>query len=149
MINGTTMLTVSPPVNQTHTVVLTASGNGQNYGADMNLYSTQQENTFTYHADMVIDDLQPQAGPTSGNTRVRVKGFGFRQFRYANGVIREDVPLYAKFIDAQSSSGDNIGNDMKISEFYKDSFIFLTPKASAGTQAILMLSFNMYFQALG
>ena len=48
---------------------------------------------------MYVHDLRPQAGPTSGNTRVEVSGIGFKQFKYENGTIREDIPLYAKFED--------------------------------------------------
>ena len=48
---------------------------------------------------MFVHDLHPQAGPTSGNTRVEVSGIGFKQFKYENGTIRDDIPLYAKFED--------------------------------------------------
>ena len=57
------------------------------------------ENTFTYYQSMFVHDLRPQAGPTSGNTRVEVSGIGFKQFKYENGTIRDDIPLYAKFED--------------------------------------------------
>ena len=56
---------------------------------------------------MFVHDLHPQAGPTSGNTRVEVTGVGFKQFKYDNGTINNDVPLYAKMVDA--ANGQTLG----------------------------------------
>ena len=86
-----------------------------------------------------MHDLHPQAGPTSGNTRVEVSGIGFKQFKYENGTIRDDIPLYAKFED---TNGQQIGKVQKITEIDNDMFAFFTPNATSGTQAILKLSFN-------
>lgn len=79
---------------------------------------------------MFVHDIHPQAGPTSGNTRVEVSGIGFKQFKYENGTIRDDIPLYAKFEDV---NGLQIGEIRKIKEIDNDSFVFWTPKAIAGT----------------
>lgn len=87
-----------------------------------------------------MHDLHPQAGPTTGNTRVEISGIGFTQFKHDNGTIRYDQPLYAKFVEAVT--GKDIGTPMTITEIDNDSFVFYTPKAVVGTQAILMLSFN-------
>lgn len=106
----------------------------------MILHHRDIENTFTYYQDMFVHNLRPQSGPTSGKTRVEVSGVGFNQFKYDNGTLRDDIPLYAKFVDA--NTGADIGNTTKISGIDNDQFIFYTPKAAAGTQAILMLSFN-------
>ena len=89
---------------------------------------------------MFVHDLHPQAGPTSGNTRILVSGVGFKQFKYDNGTLRHDVPLFAKFVDA--ANGQDIGTVQRIDKIKNDEFPFYTPKAQAGTQAILMLSFN-------
>ena len=97
------------------------------------------ENTYTYYQDMYVHDLHPQAGPTSGKTRVEVSGIGFKQFKTDNGTLRDDIPLYAKF---ETIDGRPIGQVQKITEIDNDQFIFRTPPAETGTQAILMLSFN-------
>lgn len=88
---------------------------------------------------MFVHDLRPQAGPTSGNTRVEVSGIGFKQFKYENGTIRNDIPLYAKFEDM---NGAQLGEIEKITEIDNDSFVFWTPKAPTDTKAILYVSFN-------
>lgn len=91
--------TISPRVSVPDAVVLAPSGNGQNYGADLTLHYRDIENTFTYYQSMFVHDLHPQAGPTSGKTRIEVSGIGFKQFKFDNGTIRDDIPLYAKFED--------------------------------------------------
>jgi len=107
IVNGTHLKTVSPRVSVPDSVVLAPSGNGQNYGADLTLHFRDPENTFTYYQDMFVHDLRPQTGPTSGQTRVEVTGIGFVQFKHDNGTLRQDVPLYAKFVDA--NTGRDIG----------------------------------------
>ena len=139
IVNNTLVKTVSPRVSVPDAVVLSPSGNGQNYGADLTLHYRDIENTFTYYQDMFVHDLRPQSGPTSGKTRVEVSGIGFKQFKYDNGTLRDDIPLYLKFVD---QGGQIIGDIQKISEIDNDSFVCHTPKAPAGTQAIIMVSFN-------
>ena len=139
LTNDTHLQTSSPRVSVPDAVVVSPSGNGQNYGADLTLHYRDIENTFTYYQEMFVHDVHPQAGPTTGKTRVEVTGIGFKQFKHDNGTIRDDVPLYAKFED---TNGQMIGNITTITEIDNDSFIYYTPKAPAGTQAILMLSFN-------
>lgn len=139
IVNNTVVQTVSPRVSVPDAVVISPSGNGQNYGADLTLHYRDLENTFTYYQDMFVHDMHPQSGPTSGKTRVEVSGIGFKQFKNDNGTIKEGVPLFAKFTD---ELGQNIGDIMTINEIDNDSFYFNTPKAPAGTRAILNLSFN-------
>lgn len=87
-----------------------------------------------------MHDLHPQSGPTSGNTRLEISGIGFKQFKYENGTIRDDIPLYIKFEDL--STRKTIGEVARVTEIDNDSFTWYTPKAAAGTEAILMVSFN-------
>jgi len=131
IVNGTVVETVSPQVSVPDAVVLSPSGNGQNYGADLTLHFRDIENTFTYYQDMWVHDLHPQAGPTSGKTRVEVSGIGFKQFKYENGTLRDDIPLYVKFEDL--STRKTIGEVTKVTEIDNDSFVYYTPKAADGT----------------
>lgn len=78
IINGTVIQTISPQVSVPDAVVLSPSGNSQNYGADLTLHYRDIENTFTYYQDMFVHDLHPQSGPTSGKTRVEISGIGFK-----------------------------------------------------------------------
>ena len=48
---------------------------------------------------MYIQDYSPKAGPTSGGTKIVVKGMGFNQFRFENG-SHTSTPIWVRFIDA-------------------------------------------------
>jgi len=86
-----------------------------------------------------IHDLHPQAGPTTGKTRLEVKGIGLNQFKRDDGKVRTDVPLYVKFVD---QDGKLIGNVSSVTDFTNDKFVWYTPKAKEGTKATLMVSWN-------
>ena len=70
---------------------------------------------------------------------MEVSGIGFKQFKNDNGTIKDDVPLFVKMTD---EAGQTLGDIMTIKEIENDSFYFNTPKAPAGTKAILNVSFN-------
>ena len=140
LVNDTCMEVVSPRVSAPGAVVLSPSGNAQNYAKDWILHFRDLENTFTYYQDIFVHDLHPQAGPTTGGTRLEVQGIGFKQFKYDNGTLRDDMPVYVKFVD--QSTGNQIGEIGKISDIQNDAFAWHTPKAKEGTKAILMLSLN-------
>jgi hypothetical protein len=134
------MEVISPRVSVPDDVVLSPSGNAQNYAKDWTLHFRDKENTYTYYQDIFVHDMHPQAGPTSGKTRLEVQGIGFKQFKYDDGRIRDDMPLYVKFVDA--STGKQIGDVGLITEIDNDAFVWYTPKAKEGTKAILYLSLN-------
>lgn len=54
---------------------------------------------------MFIQDFTPKAGPTSGKTKIKVTGMGFKQFRNDDGSEKAQ-PLYVRFRD--QLSGDVI-----------------------------------------
>ena len=59
IVNNTVVRTTSPRVSVPDAVVLSPSGNGQNYGADVTLHYRDPENTFTYYQDMFVHNLSP------------------------------------------------------------------------------------------
>ena len=64
----------------------------------MVLHYRDPENTFTYYQDIYVEDYNPKAGPTSGKTKIKVKGLGFNQFKFENGTT--DNPIWVRFIHA-------------------------------------------------
>ena len=120
-------------------VVLAASGNAQQYGADWVLHKRDIENTFTYYQPILVHTLRPQSGPTTGRTRIEISGIGFQQIRTEQGPYRNDISVYVKFKDLD---GNDIGNATKITDMDNDIIIWHTPNATEGTKAILYLSFN-------
>ena len=131
--------TESPEVSVPDAVVLAASGNGQQYAKDWVYHHRDVENTFTYIQDVLVHSLRPQAGPTTGRTRIEISGIGFEQVRSEAGPLRNDIPLYVKFTDL---SGKDIGNVTKITDMDNDIIVWHTPNATEGTKAILYMSYN-------
>jgi hypothetical protein len=76
-VNSTHISTTSPTVNLPGPVVLSTSGNGQNYADDITLHFRDKENTFTYNQEVFVNYLHPQEGSAKGNTKVTVRGVGF------------------------------------------------------------------------
>jgi IPT/TIG domain len=58
-VNSTFVTTVSPIVNLPGPVVLSTSGNGQNYADDIKLHFRDKENTFTYNQEVFVSGLNP------------------------------------------------------------------------------------------
>ena len=87
----------------------------------------------------MVHSLRPQAGPTTGRTRIEISGIGFEQVRSEAGSLRKDIPLYVKFTDL---SGKDIGNVTKITDMDNDIIVWHTPNATEGTKAILYMSYN-------
>jgi len=67
----------SPEVDVPDAVVVSVSLNGQQFVRDYTLHFRDQENTFTYFQELLINDFIPKNGPTSGKTKIRVTGMGF------------------------------------------------------------------------
>ena len=67
----------APPAQVPDAVVVSVSLNGQQFIIDKTLHYRDIENTYIYYQDMFITDYSPKAGPTYGNTKIKVKGMGF------------------------------------------------------------------------
>ena len=78
--SDTHMTTVSPTVERPDAVVLSPSGNGQNFASDVTLHARDQENTFTYYQDPSVYELSPAQGPVNGRSKLYVSGVGFQPF---------------------------------------------------------------------
>jgi hypothetical protein len=66
----------SPRVKVPDAVTLSPSGNGQNFAPDYTLHYRDIENTFTYIQDIFVQDLEPESGPSTGDTKIMVRGYG-------------------------------------------------------------------------
>ena len=77
-------------------------------------------------------------GPTSGNTKIVVQGFGFQQFKYDNGTMKEQ-PIYVRYRDMD---GNAIGEPSEAKIIDNDEFTWTTPAAKTGTKAVMSISFN-------
>jgi hypothetical protein len=75
----------SPPVNVSGAVVVSVSGNNQQFINDITLHYRDNQNTFEYYQDFLILSASPDYISNAGNTPVHIKGMLFDQWRYDNG----------------------------------------------------------------
>jgi hypothetical protein len=71
------MNVTSPNATIPDAVVVSIALNGQQFIDDRTLHFRDKENTFYYLQDPYIQDYSPKAGPTSGKTKIKVRGLGF------------------------------------------------------------------------
>lgn len=92
------MNTTSPNATIPDAVVVSIALNGQQFIYDKTLHYRDIENTFTYIQDPYILDYSPKSGPTSGKTKIVVKGMGINQFKFDNGTTKYE-PMWVRFVD--------------------------------------------------
>jgi hypothetical protein len=103
---------LSPPAGRPGQVVVSISGNNQQFISDRTLHFRDHENTFEYYQPFVVEQVIPSAISNAGNSRVSVKGMLLDQFRFDNGTSR-DVTLSCRFVD--SGTGSLIGSAREMS----------------------------------
>lgn len=56
--------------------------------------------------DIFVEDMEPESGPSTGDTKIVVRGYGIQQFKFDNGTVRSVSPL-VRFVDI---FGNQVGN---------------------------------------
>lgn len=78
-------------------------------------------------------------GPSTGNTKIVVRGYGFQQLKYNNGTTINQKPQF-KFIDQNKKPiGETI---QEASEASNNHAVIYSPPAPGDTKATIMISFN-------
>lgn len=96
--------------------------------------------------DIFVEDMEPESGPSTGATKIVVRGYGIQQFKFDNGTVRAVSPL-VRFVDI---FGNQVGNASLAIDTTSTSFIWFTPAATAGTHVTMQISYNdgSYWQSL-
>lgn len=71
----------TPPSTIPGTVVVSISGNSQQYSKDLTLHFRDRFNSFEYYQDFFITGVEPPAVSNRGHAEVKVKGMLFDQFQ--------------------------------------------------------------------
>lgn len=87
----------SRAVEEPGAIVVSLSGNNQQYINDITLHYRDPENTFEYYQAFNIISVKPEAITNEGGTPIQIKAVNFEQFRYDNDSLK-DVPIYCRFI---------------------------------------------------
>ena len=95
----------SPKANVPGQVVVSVSGNNQQFIDDRTLHFRDKENTFEYYQNFLIEKATPAYLSNAGNSPLTLTGVSFDQFKNDGGSLK-NVSLQCRFTD---SSGSIIG----------------------------------------
>jgi hypothetical protein len=76
-VNMTSLSVLSPPANVSGAIVVSISGNNQQFINDRTLHFRDVQNTFEYYQNFIVEDIKPLYVSNSGNTPLRIKGMLF------------------------------------------------------------------------
>ena len=128
----------SPAVNVSGAVVVSVSGNNQQFIDDVTLHKRDTENTFEYYQLFRVESLKPEYLSNTGNSPLRIKAMQFDQWRYDNGT-KKDVQLMCRFVEGSTVVG---GLEMNMTKLTDNEQICIAPKTDYVGDARLELSAN-------
>jgi len=94
---------LSPPAGRPGEVVVSISGNNQQFINDKTLHFRDVENTFQYYQPFVVEKVIPSSISNAGNSPIRIIGMALDQFRFDNGT-RKDVPYQCRFVESETGA---------------------------------------------
>lgn len=89
---------MTQPVNVPGSVVVTISGNGQQYSDDITLHFRDRSNTYEFYQPFLVEDVMPNAAARGGHTDIHLTGMLFDQFKNHNGTSK-DIDFKCRFKD--------------------------------------------------
>jgi len=130
---------LSPPAGRPGQVVVSVSGNNQQFINDKTLHVRDKENTFEYYQPFVVEQVVPSSISTSGNSRIRIRGMLLDQFRFDDG-SRKELALSCRFVDG--GTGALIGSPQQMQAVSDTEQICIAPKAEAAGDVRIEISPN-------
>ena len=85
----TDVVVTTVPVAIPGSVVVTMSGNGQQYSDDITLHFRDRPNTFEFFQPFLVEDLMPTQAKGTGHTDIHLTGMLFDQFKNGNGTTKD------------------------------------------------------------
>jgi len=110
-VTSDSLTVLSPLANVSDQVVVSISGNGQQFINDRTLHYRDLQNTFEYYQKFIVEDISPKAASNTGGTRLILTGMQFDQFKWDNGTQKE-VVIQCRFVDATSNSVIDVPRNM-------------------------------------
>lgn len=103
------------------------------------------ESTFDYFVNPIPTYHFPYVGFTSGNTKITIRGYGFKPFTPLLGQTSHPKNrMWARFVDPTTLQPLANSTEIKTSELQEGSAFWYTPAQPAGTKALLQISLNNY-----
>jgi hypothetical protein len=111
------------PVNVPGSVVITLSGNGQQYSDDVTLHFRDHSNTYEFYQPILVEDVMPNIASAGGHTDIHLTGMLFDQFKNHNGTSK-DMDYKCRFKD---DHGTVIGDERNMTKVSYIEYICTTP----------------------
>lgn len=111
----TNVVVQTQPVAVPGSVVVTMSGNGQQYSDDITLHFRDRPNTYEFHQPILVEDILPNSAKATGHTDIHLTGMGFDQFKNHNGTTK-DVDYKCRYRDSSGQVVIDERNMTKVSD---------------------------------
>jgi hypothetical protein len=117
------VLVMTQPVSVPGAIVVTMSGNGQQYSDDITLHFRDRPNTYEFFQPVLVEDIMPNIATAGGHTNIHLTGMLFDQFKNHNGTSKE-LDWKCRFKDGM---GNVIGDERNMTRVSDIEYICQTP----------------------
>lgn len=97
VLNDTAIKVKSNTVEYPGSIVISLSGNSQQYINDITLHFRDKENTFLYYESIKVIQVNPTAIVKDGGTPIHIRSLNYDQFRQDNDKYLY-VPIYCRIL---------------------------------------------------
>ena len=119
---------MSPTVHVPGDVVVSFSGNGQQFIDYKTLHFRDKENNFQYYEDFFVKSVVPTDISNAGNSPMVLRGMQFDQFKFDNGT-QNDIPLQCRF--KEEGTGNYIDQPRNMTRMTDSKLKCIAPKTNA------------------
>ena len=137
-VRAAEVVVASPPVGRPGAVVVSVSGNNQQFIDDRTLHFRDVENTFEYYQLFYVQQVAPESLSNAGNSPLKLTGMLFDQFKWDNGTERR-VPIQCRFVDG---AGTVLGTPRNMTRVSDTQQICRAPATSYTGETKVELSLN-------
>lgn len=126
LINDTAINVTSFPTSMPGAVVVSVSGNGQQFINDITLHFRDKSNTFEFYQPIFVEWAKPDVVTNGGNSPILLRSIHFDQFKHENGTTRIE-PIHCRFVE-DTEEGKVIGKEMIMKRVDNERQICTVPK---------------------
>eukprot|EP00824_Muranothrix_gubernata_P008912 TRINITY_DN2148_c0_g1_i1.p1 TRINITY_DN2148_c0_g1~~TRINITY_DN2148_c0_g1_i1.p1 ORF type:complete len:1639 (+),score=352.12 TRINITY_DN2148_c0_g1_i1:139-5055(+) len=137
-----TLFAIAPPVSLPDDVVVAYGINGQQYNPDPTINFKDLENTYTYYEKPIISEYDPEVGPSTGGTKIIMKGHGLTPFKDNKGKTKAR-PLFLRMNNTNPQKGEKkTMGPIECVYISSDEVHFITPPGKPDSNHIFEISYN-------
>jgi hypothetical protein len=140
LINDTAINVTSFPVTMPGAVVVSVSGNNQQFINDITLHFRDKENTFEFYQPYYVEWVKPDVVSNGGSSPILLRSIHFDQFKDENGT-QKILPIYCRFVE-DTDEGKIIGKEYVMTRVDNERQTCNSPKTDYQGDARIEMSAN-------